>query len=214
MRDLMRTLCIAALAATVTHPCHAGDTEYFPIYKDGEKAVGLPDHYGLWYAESLKLMKEPALWPAKPATQVYRFLILPTWGHPIAMRAIATDSSYKLISRRLSGQGGYDAGKLDEQREITLSREDSAELQKRIDAMKFFVMPTEDDTSGNDGEQWILEGVANGKYHVIHRWCASGYEPDKRGLRNFLNLCEFLVTKSGLSKRPMNRDQELLPLTK
>jgi hypothetical protein len=103
---------------------------------------------------------------------------------------------------------------LAEQAEVILSRDDSTELQKRIDTLKFFAMSAEDDTVGMVGEQWILEGVANGKYHVIHRWCASTYNPAKRGLRPFLHLCEFLVAKSGLSNRPMNRDHELLPLAK
>ena len=214
MRDLLSVIFIAALAAAVSCQCRADDSAYFPTHKEGEKAPGLPDIYALWYGASLRKMKEPALWPAKPDIQVYRFLILPTWGHPMAVRTVVTEKGGKLIARRLSGQGGYSLGKLDEQREIALSREDSTELKKRIGLLKFFEMPTEDDTSGTDGEQWILEGVANGKYHVIHRWCASAYDPGKRGLKSFLHLCEFLVTKSGLSKRPMNRDHELLPLAK
>ena len=213
MHDTLRIILVAAFTAAASYQCHAGDAPYFPSYKRGEKTNGLPNSYVGWYARSLKLMAEPTLWPAKTNIQAHRFLILPTWGHPIAVRAVVTKDGYKLISRRLSGQGGYDVGKLVEQREIILSRDDSTELQKRIDALKFFVMPTEDDTLGEDGEQWMLEGVANGKYHVIHRWCP-GYDPDKRGLKPFLHLCEFLVTKSGLSKRPMNRDHELLPLTK
>lgn len=214
MRDLLNIILIASIAVAAHCQCRAEDSVFFPTHPEGVQGPGLTDIYAFWYGESLELMQEPALWPAKPNIQVYRFLILPTWGNPIAVRAVAAGDAYKLISRRLSGQGGYEIGTLAEQLEVTLSDDDSAELRKRINALKFFEMPTEDDTSGTDGEQWLLEGVANGKYHVTHRWCASAYDPDKRGLKPFLHLCEFLVTKSGLSKRPMNRDHELLPLAK
>src|SRR5262245_26151947 len=76
--------------------------------------------------------------------------------------------------------------------------------------MNLFQMPTDDGDRGLDGEQWIFEGVAGGKYHVIQRFCAS-YDPKKRGLEPFLALCKFLIDKSTLSERPKNGRHELIP---
>jgi hypothetical protein len=211
---MLRVILVAALAAAATGRCHADPVAYFPNYTREGKARGMFDGMAPWYAEALRVMKEPPLWPAKPGIEVYRFLIMPTWGNPIAVRAVAINGGYKLFSRRLSGQGGYDIGKLDEQREVALSHEDSDELQKRIAALKLFELTREEETVGSDGDEWVLEGVSSGKYHVIHRWCASRYNPGKRGLKPFVDLCDFLISKSGLSKRPTNRGLELLPETK
>jgi len=37
-----------------------------------------------------------------------------------------------------------------------------------------------------DRDEWIVEGVSQGKYHVAKRQCASDYDVRKRGLTAFL----------------------------
>jgi hypothetical protein len=51
----------------------------------------------------------------------------------------------------------------------------------------------------------VVEGVSQGKYHFVGRWCATDYNPKKRGLVNFDALCKFLVDKSKISARPTNK---------
>jgi hypothetical protein len=165
-----------------------------------------------WYSESLRRMKEPRLPDlAKDANaEVYRLLILPTWGNSIAVRVERHDELYKLSARRLDGQAGYDPGKLVESKDIQLGADDSKTLADLIRNLNLFKLSTDDGVLGNDGDEWIMEGVSQGKYHVAQRWCATEYDPDKRGLKPFLALCKFLIDKSTLSERPKNKGQKLI----
>jgi len=54
-------------------------------------------------------------------------------------------------------------------------------------------MPTHTER-GLDGEEWILEGFVNGKYHVVTRWSP---EYDLQSNQTFITLC---LTFSGLYK--------------
>ena len=188
------------------------DTPYFPI-KQKAGDPGISGFEARWYGKSLGRMNEPRLPEiAKEAMAVvYRFTILPTWGNPIAVRARKEGNAFSLSARRLDGEGGYDPGKLVEQKEVKLKEADSAALEALIAKIGFFQMATDDNVQGNDGAEWILEGVAEGKYHVVQRWEAHGYDPEKRGLEPFLALCKFLVDKSTLSERPKNNGHEILP---
>lgn len=188
------------------------DAPYFPI-RQNEGDPGIRKFEAERYGKALGRMNEPRLPDVakEPKAVVYRFTILPAWGNPIAVRAQWEAGAFSLSSRRLDGQGGYDPGKLVEQKEVKLTADDSKTLESLIAALGLFQMPTEDDTNGRDGDEWILEGVAEGRYHVVARWCAGSHEPKKRGLEPFLALCSFLIDKSTLSERPRNRGHELLP---
>jgi len=90
-----------------------------------------------------------------------------------------------------------------ESKNAELSTEDSKTLERLIQKVSFFQLPTtDDDVSGHDGAEWIMEGVSQGKYHVVVRWCADSYDPEKRKLTAFLALCKFLLDKSTLSEGP------------
>ena len=39
------------------------------------------------------------------------------------------------------------------------------------------------DQTGTDGSEWIIEGVKDGKYHVVERWCANDTPPVERVTR-------------------------------
>jgi len=71
-------------------------------------------------------------------------------------------------------------------------------------------MSPERDLMGMDGDETVFEGVSGGKYHVINRWCATSYDPEKRGLLAFNRLCKFLIDKSKLSWRPRNKGHRLM----
>jgi hypothetical protein len=159
-------------------------------------------------------MKEPRLPElAKDVNaDVYRMMILPTWGNSIAVRVSRRGGSYRPSARRLNGQAGFDPGKLIEEKDIELGAEDSRALEVLLQNLNFFQFSTDDGVIGPDGDEWILEGVSWGRYHVAKRWCASAsmYNPDKRGLTAFLALCKFLLNKSSLSERPMNKGHKLI----
>jgi hypothetical protein len=142
--------------------------------------------------------------------EVYRLMILPTWGNPIAIRVQRNGDLYALASRRLDGQAGYETGSLVESKDVALSAEDSKALADLIQDLGFFKMSTDDGVHGFDGEEWILEGVSQGKYHPILRWSPTFENPKKRGLVAFLALCKFFVDKSNFSERPKNKGHKII----
>jgi hypothetical protein len=157
-------------------------------------------------------MKEPRL-PAFAKdvnAEVYRVTILPTWGNSIAVRVQKHGELYGLSARRLDGQAGFEIGNLVESKEVSITADDSKTLADLIQNLNLFQMPTDDNVRGTDGDEWIIEGVSQGKYHLALRWCASSYSTKKRGLAAFLTLCRFLVTKSTLSERPQNKGHKLI----
>jgi hypothetical protein len=184
---------------------------YFPI-KTPEWAEGVTKFESEWYGKSLERMHEPRLPEATKdiSADIYRLTILPTWGNSIAVRVQRHGELYSLSSRRLDGQAGYDPEKLVESKNIELDAEDSKALNALIQNLNFFQLPTNDDVQGEDGDEWIIEGVSHGTYHVAPRWCAPSYNPDRRGLRPFLALCAFLIDKSNLSQRPANKGHKLI----
>jgi len=196
----MKTILLAPILVCAL-PLTLREEPYFPIKtKAGDE--GISAFEARWYGKALERMKEPRLsdFTKDANADVYRILILPTWGNPIVVRVQKHEETYCLSAHRLDGAGGYDPGKLVETKKVELTYYDSKALQDLLQNLDFFHLPTDDEVLGFDGEEWILEGVSQGKYHVVQRWCPTSYDPDKRGLRPFLNLCSFLLNKCQLSK--------------
>lgn len=187
------------------------DEPYFPI-KTKAEPEGVTSFEAQWYGKSLRQMNEPRLPELTKDlnAEVYRIMILPTWGNSIVVRVQKHGSLYSLSARRLSGQAGYDPGKLVESRDIELSADDSKAIEVLIQSLNFFQFSADDAVVGADGDEWIIEGVSQGKYHVAKRWCASEYDPKKRGLTIFLAFCRFLLDKANLSERPRNKGHKLI----
>jgi hypothetical protein len=165
-----------------------------------------------WYGKSLERMNEPRI--AEVAkdenADVYRLLILPTWGNSIAVRVQRHGELYSLSAHRLDGQAGYDPGKLVESKDIELDVNESKTLTALIKDLNFFQLSTDDKVEGNDGDEWIIEGVSHGNYHVAERWCPTEYDPAKRKLKPFLAFSKYLVDKSTLSDRPKNKGHKII----
>ena len=187
------------------------DDSYFPI-KTKSGGEGVTAFESKWYGKSLERMNEPRLpgFAKDVNADIYRIMILPTWGSPIVVRVQRHGELYSLSARRLDGQGGYDPGKLVEAKDIELGADDSKSLAVLIQNLNFFQLSTENDIYVHDGDEWIIEGVSQGKYHVVQRWCAPSYNPEKRKLTAFLALCKFLLDKSTLSERPRNKGHKPL----
>lgn len=165
-----------------------------------------------WYGRSLGRMNEPRLpdFVQDRNAEIYRLMILPTWGNSIVVRVQKLGELYSLSARRLDGQAGYDPGKLAESKDIELNSDDSKALGVLIRNLDFFHFPADDKVKGADGDEWIIEGVSYGKYYLAQRWCATRFNPEKRGLESFLVLCKFLIDKSTLSERPQNKGHKLI----
>jgi hypothetical protein len=189
------------------------DKAYLPLKKpDGD--TGLSALEVQWYSKCLERMKEPRL-PEMAKNKkllVYRFMILPPSGNPIAVRVQKRGEDYLISAKRLNGKGGYDPGKLVEEKNTILTKADGLALNALLVALRFFEMPTYDGVMQSDGDQWVFEGVSEGRYHVIQRCCASSEKPKARRLEPFVAVCKFLIDKSNLSERPKEGRYELLPI--
>ena len=159
-------------------------------------------------------MKEPVLHESINGTPTtFRVLILPTIGNSIAIRIVKVGELYELTSKRLSGDGGYNPGKLIENRTVALSADQAYMLDDILLKLEFMQMPTSEVSSPAvlDGTRWILEGIIAGEYHLVDR-VDIDYEVMRRGHEPLLNLCKFLIDRSGIAQHPFNRRTYSLPL--
>ncbi|HXB71414.1 MAG TPA: hypothetical protein VNY05_24480 [Candidatus Acidoferrales bacterium] len=100
---LAAAFCILTLAAAVL-PAQ----QYFP--------PGVPESKANWYSRHLKALHEPSLWELSlhdPKAEVYRFVWLRAFHHPIAVRLVVrTSRSGWLNSRMTTGEGGHEPGRI------------------------------------------------------------------------------------------------------
>ena len=72
------------------------------------------------------------------------------------------------------GAGGYRPGKLKILRTTMNVSESASALVKDLDSEAFWAVPSHGGPLGCDGAEWIIEGVRDGTYHVVDRWCPKG----------------------------------------
>jgi hypothetical protein len=167
-------------------------THYFP-----DRAFCGRDEAGAcekWYAKHLRAMREPSLLELSKDTsrQSYRFLWLRTFHHPVSARLeVAKDGTAQLFVKVLSGQGGYDPGRVILNRNIKVSRDAVDHFLELLQKADFWNIPTEQeqrDVIGVDGAQWIIEAASGGQYHVVDRWSPEDGLLRKAALFLALNL--------------------------
>lgn len=152
-----------------------------------------------WYGKHLKAMDEKSLLDATDEnTEVYRFLWLRTFHHPIFVRVESNQNKIRLFTKELDGAGGYEPGKVLRSNEIALKQEDFCKFLDLLEKTNFWKMKTNNEVLGNDGAEWILEGVKKGRYHVVDRW-----SPDKGEYRE---ACIFLLKISGVDLDTLKDD--------
>jgi len=127
--------------------------------------------------KALEEAKEPGLCqqPLTEHMHRYRFLWVPTFDHPVFMRVdIQPDGTGTLRVRRWSGQGGYGWGKVQAGTTRDLSRDEQVDLLFTLADIGFWTLPAriEDDPTllFLDATQWVIEGVRDGKCHVVTRY--------------------------------------------
>jgi hypothetical protein len=130
-----------------------------------------------WYSAELNALGEmPPTNVAKDANaEVYRLMVLPSFGNAIAVGIQRQGGVYSLSAKRLDGEAGYEPGKLVERKRVELNVSDSKTLETLIQNLNFFKLPAGERIYGFDGEECVLECVSQSRYHVINRWCATSY---------------------------------------
>ncbi len=158
--------------------------QYFPTGILDKNAQG--DQFRAnWYSKHLKALREPSLWELSrqdPKAEVYRFLWLRSFHHPIAVRLVVRQNGSGWInSRETFGKGGFQPGGIDRYGVSWLRKGLTQSFLAAIESGNFWDLPTLADPSENaaklDGAQWIIEGVRNGNYHVVDRWSPEAGNP-------------------------------------
>jgi hypothetical protein len=183
----LHTLALMLVVAASLLMTHAAGTVYFP--KGAEH----------WYPKHLEAMKEPSLFQqsTNKAVEQYRFLWLRTFHKPIAVRVRKDSAGITLRTIRLSGAGGYDPGKIEHEDSFALTADQWDRFLKLVSESSFWDTPSaEKDLGGLDGSQWILEGQAAGRYHLVDRWTPSSEGEKRRHLESFVACCRYLLTLS------------------
>jgi hypothetical protein len=149
-----------------------------------------------WYSKNLKALEEPSLWELSQESkqQVYRFLWLRTFHHPVAVRIeFQSDGSASVTVKVTDGAGGYAPGNLVENRANQFSRIRVKWFLDRVDELKYWNLPTEEAKNGVidlDGAQWILEATRNGHYKIVDRWSPKDGPIRELGLDLMINLAD------------------------
>jgi hypothetical protein len=69
------------------------------------------------------------------------------------------------------GTGGHNPGHLIQNDATTLTKQPTDWFLEKIEENGFWKLASRDPSpGGNDGSQWIIEGVRNGNYQVVDRW--------------------------------------------
>jgi hypothetical protein len=191
MKIFGRRLSVIVVSAVIGS---AGD--YFPAGVLGDSSS---QHRLLsaWYSKHLSAMSEPSLWDVSrqdSTGEVYRFLWLRSFHHPISVRlTVRKDGTGLLTSKETNGKGGYEPGKLVRDLRATLSREQTRWFLDRVEYSGLWKLPTnQSGVIGLDGAQWIIEAVKGGSYHIVDRWSPPAGDPvHALGTTLMINLTHF-----------------------
>ena len=193
-RNKLLRLCACSTLLISTAFCFGQGGTYFPEQVLGDDAQEAKFKVE-WYSKFLTGLHEPSLWESSKnqKTETYRFLWLRSFDHPISVRLDTQSDGTALLTTKISsGHGGYEPGKLIENRARKLNREQTRWFLDRVEELKFCSLPTtppkDARTVGLDGAQWILEGVKDTQYHVVDRWSPDNGAVRTLGLAMLIDL--------------------------
>lgn len=152
------------------------DDNYFPAGIFGPHESEL-NWIRKFYSSSLAAMQEPSLFPLKgKSVETYRFLWLRAFHPPVAVRLWKTGNQSYVSTKQLSGVGVPRNGEaifpktLAVNETHSIADEEWARFQELLKKAEFWSLPTSDETLiGLDGSGWLLEGLKQDQYHMVHR---------------------------------------------
>ena len=136
------------------------------------------DHVVSWYSKQLRALNEPSIYKqvSNQDKEIYRFTWLRTFHNPISIRVEKNKQGKPIVIVKVAdGKGGYDPGKIKISSTVTITTKKYKQFIRKIGYYYFFWYIAETGKSlGLDGAQWIVEGLSNGKYHIVDRWSPGG----------------------------------------
>lgn len=162
-------MCLTAL--------ETNNAAYFVKYFPPQTFTGRGADFQLyWYSGDMYALGEKPLWPvASSDEKIYRFTYLPAFSGPVVLTlTVQADGTGNIAFKELDRHHG----KRDRDETAVASQTGVARFLERLDQAHFWEMPVQSSVRGFDGAEWILEGVQDGKYHIVTRWCPGD---DKKG---------------------------------
>jgi hypothetical protein len=121
-----------------------------------------------WFSADMYALGERPIWPASDAGTIYRFTYLPAFTGPTVITlAVSSDGEGRITIKTITRD--REITSLDET--VVVPRDRVGRFFTLLDRANFWAMPTELPTRGLDGAEWIIEGVQDGKYRTVVRWC-------------------------------------------
>jgi hypothetical protein len=152
-----------------------------------------------WYSKNLEALREPVFFKmaGDSSKECYRFLWLRSFNHPVSVRLCRESADkWKLTTKVAGGAAGFHPGALILDESNELYNPEVEPFLARIDTFAFWSAPNPvNDQTGTDGSQWVIEGVKNGKYHIVDRWTPKDGVARELGWYLVFNLAHLEVTK-------------------
>ncbi|UOE37002.1 hypothetical protein [Chryseobacterium oryzae] len=141
-----------------------------------------------WYSKHLNSLKETPIYNRKKENiNIIRYTNLGTWSHPFMYRIEQKNGKIIEIYKQTNGLGGYQTGKITKNSEKQISNKKWNEIISKTNEIDFWNINTHDPNFILDGEEWILEILIDGKYHLVTR-----NSPENYGGKKFAELCKMI----------------------
>jgi len=175
---------------------------YIPKEYSDQNHAKVPPHLTDTIVSAFKIMNEPSLWETPQEIQCFRFSWFRTFHEPISIRIEHARNGYLVHSTVLDGEGGFDIGKIKLTKSKPITPAQWSRLLSLAKAASYWELSTDGSTAlkggyidvSSDGADWILEGTAGHKYHLVYR-----HSP---GPSKFKSLCLYMLQISGLKVNP------------
>ena len=129
------------------------------------------------YSRQLFMLRESSLMDSD--SHIYRFTnINDVFPYTIRIEIMPDGSGY-LNFRMNTRMWEIGRSLLFRSSQKRLNEEQVNELLGILDGHNFWNIPENSEVMGLGGETWIMEGVKDGRYHIVHRWSPDFYEEGK-----------------------------------
>jgi hypothetical protein len=174
IRALLRAIPDSAPIKTTSQDClktlERTNASFFQTYFPPQTFTSRAGAFQVrWYSADMYALGEKPLWP--PSSEVettYRLTYLPAFTGPTVVTvSVSHDGDGKISIKTINGE--REVTTVDET--VSAPRDQVIRFFTLLDQANFWTTPTELPRIGNDGAEWIMEGVKDGKYRTVVRWC-------------------------------------------
>jgi hypothetical protein len=122
-----------------------------------------------WFSRELYALQEKPLWLLTSENErIYRITVLPAFSTPeSATLTVSPDGTGNVRFRATDSRRQH----LDADTTRAISAQQVVDFTVILNRIQYWQLPTELPQMGLDGAEWILEGVQDGRYHIVLRWC-------------------------------------------